>query len=83
LLVRAGLREVLAALWESGLRGEPATAHTRMSAPVAAVTALMGAPKSRVLPAMLQVQAQCRAGVWPQLLPEASCLTHHIFGNPS
>ena len=37
---RAGMREALAAMWESGLRGEPATADMRINARVAAVTAV-------------------------------------------
>jgi hypothetical protein len=34
------VREALTALWDSGLRGEPATAEMRINARLAAVTAV-------------------------------------------
>ena len=56
---RAGMREALAAMWESALRGEPATADLRINARVAAVTAVQEAPKSCAPPTMFRVRAQC------------------------
>ena len=76
---RAGLREALAAMWESGLRGEPATADLRLNARVAAVTAVQrGADIVRAAYDASGASAVRRAGVLQRLLREASCLTHHI-----
>ena len=61
---RAGLREALAAMWESGLRGEPATADMRINARVAAVTAVQrGAEIVRAAYDASGASAVRRAGV--------------------
>ena len=79
---RAGLREALAAIWESGLRGEPATADMRINARVAAVTAVQrGAEIVRTAYDASGASAVRRAGVLQRLLREGSCLTHHISAN--
>ncbi len=79
---RAGMREALAAMWESGLRGKPATAHMRVNARVAAVTAVQkGAEIVRAAYDASGASAVRRAGVLQRLLREASCLTHHISAN--
>jgi alkylation response protein AidB-like acyl-CoA dehydrogenase len=79
---RAGVREALAAMWESGLRGEPATADMRINARVAAVTAVQrGAEIVRAAYDASGASAVRRAGVLQRLLREASCLTHHISAN--
>jgi alkylation response protein AidB-like acyl-CoA dehydrogenase len=79
---RAGLREALAAMWDSGLRGEPATAEMRINARVAATTAVQrGAEIVRAAYDASGASAVRRAGVLQRLLREASCLTHHISAN--
>jgi alkylation response protein AidB-like acyl-CoA dehydrogenase len=79
---RAGLREALAAIWESGLRGEPATADMRINARVAAVTAVQrGSEIVRTAYDASGASAVRRAGVLQRLLRDASCLTHHISAN--
>jgi len=79
---RAGMREALAAMWESGLRGKPATAEMRVNARVAAVTAVHKAAEIvRVAYDASGASAVRRAGVLQRLLREASCLTHHISAN--
>jgi len=79
---RAGMREALAAMWESGLRGKPATADMRINARVAAVTAVhKAADIVRVAYDASGASAVRRAGVLQRLLREASCLTHHISAN--
>ena len=79
---RAGMREALAAIWESGLRGEPATADMRINARVAAVTAVQrGAEIVRAAYDASGASAVRRAGVLQRLMREASCLTHHISAN--
>ncbi|MBF6571719.1 MAG: hypothetical protein IVW54_23000 [Candidatus Binataceae bacterium] len=79
---RAGMREALAAIWESGLRGEPATADLRINARVAAVTAVQkGAEIVRIAYDASGASAVRRAGVLQRLMREASCLTHHISTN--
>lgn len=76
---RAGLREALAAVWESAVRGEPATADMRIDARVAAVTAVQqGAAVVRAAYDAAGASAVRRSGVLQRLLREASCLTHHI-----
>jgi hypothetical protein len=67
-------------MWESGLRGEPATADVRINSRVAAVTAVQrGAEIVRA--AYDASGAVRRAGVLQRLMREASCLTHHISAN--
>jgi len=79
---RAGMREALAAMWESGLRGEPATADMRINARVAAVTAVhKGAEIVRMAYDASGASAVRRAGALQRLMREASCLTHHISAN--
>ncbi len=79
---RAGMREALAAIWESGLRGEPPTADLRINARVAAVTAVQkGAEIVRIAYDASGASAVRRAGVLQRLMREASCLTHHISAN--
>lgn len=79
---RAGMREALAAMWESALRGEPASADARVNARVAAVTAVQkGAEIVRTAYDASGASAVRRAGVLQRLLREASCLTHHISSN--
>ena len=79
---RAGLREALAAVWESAVRGEPATADMRIDARVAAVTAVQqGAAVVRAAYDAAGASAVRRSGVLQRLLREASCLTHHISAN--
>jgi len=80
---RAGMREALAAMWESGLRGEAATADLRVNARVAAVTAVhKGAEIVRIAYDASGASAVRRAGVLQRLMRDASCLTHHISANP-
>ena len=82
LACRAGMREALAVMWESALRGEPATAEVRINARVAAVTAVQrGAEIVRAAYDASGASAVRRAGVLQRLLREASCLTHHIAAN--
>ena len=79
---RAGLREALAAVWESALCGEPATADMRIDARVAAVTAVhRDAEIVRAAYDASGASAVRRSGVLQRLLREASCLTHHISAN--
>jgi indole-3-acetate monooxygenase len=79
---RAGLREALAAMWESGLRGEPATADMRINARVAGVTAVQrGAEIVRAAYDAAGASAVRRGGALQRLLRDASCLTHHISAN--
>lgn len=79
---RAGLREALSKIWESALRGEPATAEMRIAARVAAVTATQrGAEIVRIAYDASGASAVRRAGVLQRLMREASCLTHHISAN--
>jgi alkylation response protein AidB-like acyl-CoA dehydrogenase len=79
---RAGLREALGAVWESALRGRPATAEERVTARVAAVTAVQrGAEIVRTAYDASGASAVRRAGVMQRLLRDASCLTHHISAN--
>jgi indole-3-acetate monooxygenase len=79
---RAGLREALKAMWESGLRGEPATADMRINARVAAVTAVQkGAEIVRAAYDTSGASAVRRAGVLQRLMREASCLMHHVSAN--
>jgi alkylation response protein AidB-like acyl-CoA dehydrogenase len=82
LACRAGMREALAAMWESAMRGEPATADARINVRVAAVTAVhRGAEIVRAAYDASGASAVRRAGVLQRLLREASCLTHHISAN--
>ena len=79
---RAGLREALQAVWESGLRGQPATPEMRVEARVAAVTAVHRC--AEVVRAAYDVSGASairRAGVMQRLMREASCLTHHVSAN--
>jgi indole-3-acetate monooxygenase len=79
---RAGLREALAAIWETALKGEPATADMRIAARVAAVTATQrGAEIVRAAYDVSGASAVRRSGVLQRLMREASCLTHHISAN--
>jgi alkylation response protein AidB-like acyl-CoA dehydrogenase len=79
---RAGVREAITTVWESGLRGEPATAEMRVNARVAAVTAVhQGAEIVRAAYDAAGAGAVRRAGVLQRLLREASCLPHHISAN--
>ena len=79
---RAGMREALAAIWGSALRGEPATAELRINARVAAVTAVQkGAEIVRAAYDAAGASAVRRAGVMQRLLRDASCLTHHVSAN--
>jgi alkylation response protein AidB-like acyl-CoA dehydrogenase len=79
---RAGLREALQAVWESGLRARPATSEMRVTARVAAVTAVhRGAEIVRVAYDVSGASAIRRAGVMQRLMREASCLTHHVSVN--
>lgn len=79
---RAGMREALVAMWESALRGEPASAEARVNARVAAVTAVQkGGEIVRIAYDASGASAVRRAGVLQRLLREASCLTHHISSN--
>ena len=79
---RAGLREALAAVWESGLRGKAASTELRIGARVAGVTAVQrGAEIVRAAYDASGASAVRRAGVLQRLMREASCLTHHISSN--
>lgn len=79
---RAGMREAMAAMWESALRGEPASAEARVHVRVAAVTAVQkGSEIVRAAYDASGASAVRRAGVLQRLLREASCLTHHISAN--
>ena len=79
---RAGVREALTAVWNSGLRGEPATADMRINARLAAVTAVQkGTEIVRAAYDASGASAVRRAGVLQRLLRDASCLQHHISAN--
>lgn len=79
---RAGLREALATIWDSALRGEPASPEMCVNARVAAVTATQrGAEIVRTAYDVAGASAVRRAGVLQRLLRDASCLTHHITAN--
>ena len=60
-LVRLSHRRArsVTAVWDSGLRGEPATAEMRINARLAAVTAVQKCTEIVRAPTMLQVRAQC------------------------
>lgn len=82
LACRAGMREALSAVWETGSRGEPATADMRINARVAAVTAtLRGTEIIRTAYDVSGASAVRRTGVLARLMREASCLAHHISAN--
>jgi alkylation response protein AidB-like acyl-CoA dehydrogenase len=79
---RAGLREALGAIWETALKGEPATADMRVAARVAATTATQrGIEIVRAAYDLSGASAVRRTGVLQRLLREASCLAHHISAN--
>ena len=79
---RAGLREALTAIWDSALRGEPATTAQRLDARVAGVTAVQrGAEIVREAYDASGASALRRSGALQRLLRDASCLTHHISSN--
>jgi len=79
---RAGMREALTEIWESGLRKEPATAELRINARVAAATAVhKGAEIVRAAYEVSGASAVRRSGTLQRLLREASCLPHHISVN--
>lgn len=79
---RAGMREALAAIWQSGLRGEPASAELRLNMRVAAVTATQrGAEIVRTAYDAAGASAIHRGGVLQRLLRDAACLTHHVTGH--
>jgi alkylation response protein AidB-like acyl-CoA dehydrogenase len=78
----AGVREALTAVWDSGLRGEPATADMRINARLAAVTAVQkGTEIVRAAYDASGASAVRRTGVLQRLLRDASCLQHHISAN--
>jgi indole-3-acetate monooxygenase len=82
LACRAGMRETLTEMWESGLRKEPATAGLRINARVAAATAVhKGADIVRAVYDISGASAVRRSGTLQRLMREASCLTHHISVN--
>jgi hypothetical protein len=69
-------------VWDSGLRGEPATAEMRINARLAAVTAVQKC--TEIVCAAYDASgasAVRRAGVLQRLLRDASCLQHHISAN--
>lgn len=79
---RAGLREALIAIWETALRGQPATTDMRLAVRLTAVTATQrGAEIVRAAYDVSGAGAIRRAGVMQRLMREASCLTHHISAN--
>lgn len=79
---RAGLREALTAIWDSALRGEPATTAQRLDASVAGVTAVQrGAEIVREAYDASGASALRRSGALQRLLRDASCLTHHVSSN--
>ena len=79
---RAGLREALAAVWDSGLRSEPASQALRLNARVAGVTAVQrSAEIVREAYDAAGASALRRSGPMQRLLRDASCLTHHISSN--
>ncbi|WP_370152828.1 acyl-CoA dehydrogenase family protein [Ferrovibrio sp.] len=81
---RAGLREALAEIWDSALRGVPATAEQRLAARLAAVTATQqGAAIVRTAYDAAGAGAIRRGGVLQRLLREAACLTHHVTASPA
>jgi alkylation response protein AidB-like acyl-CoA dehydrogenase len=76
------VREALTAVWDSGLRGEPATAEMRINARLAAVTAVQKCTEIvRAAYDALGASAVRRAGMSQRLLRDASCLQHHISAN--
>jgi alkylation response protein AidB-like acyl-CoA dehydrogenase len=78
------VREALTAVWNSGLRGEPATAEMRINACLAAVTAVQKCTEIvRAAYDASGASAVRRAGVLQRLLRDASCLQHHISAKPS
>lgn len=82
LACRAGMREALAVIWESGLRNEPATAEMRVNARLAAATAVhKGTDIVRAAYDVTGASAVRRSGIMQRLMREASCLIHHISVN--
>ena len=82
LACRAGLREALTAVWDSGLRGESATTAQRLDVRVAGVTAVQrGTEIVREAYDASGASALRRSGALQRLLRDASCLTHHISSN--
>jgi alkylation response protein AidB-like acyl-CoA dehydrogenase len=78
---RAGMREALNAVWESGLRGEPASAEQRLNIRVASVTAVQRCAEIvRTAYDTAGASAIHRGGVLQRLLRDASCLIHHVSG---
>ncbi|MEO6362569.1 MAG: acyl-CoA dehydrogenase family protein, partial [Caldimonas sp.] len=79
---RAGLREALDAIWDCGLRGQPASATLRLNARVAGVTAVQRcAEVVREAYDASGASALRRSGALQRLLRDASCLTQHISSN--
>ena len=80
---RAGVRQALAAIWEAGLSGRPATIGMKMDARLACVTAVrQGEWIVRTAFGLAGAAAVGRAGVLQRLLRDASCLIHHVSVNP-
>jgi alkylation response protein AidB-like acyl-CoA dehydrogenase len=79
---RAGMREALAAIWDTALLGEPATPDMRIAVRLAAVTATQrGAEIVRAAYDVSGAGAVRRSGVLQRLMRDACCLTHHISAN--
>jgi alkylation response protein AidB-like acyl-CoA dehydrogenase len=79
---RAGLREALRSVWDSAVRGEPLSSEQRVSARVAAVTAVHRSTEVvRAAYDIAGASAIRRGGVLERLMREASCLSNHISVN--
>jgi alkylation response protein AidB-like acyl-CoA dehydrogenase len=79
---RAGLREALRDIWHAALRGEAPTDEARLTARVAAVTAVQRCTEVvRSAYDTVGASAIRRSGVMERLMRDASCLTHHAIAN--
>ena len=79
---RAGVVTALEAIWDCGLRGQPATAEMRINALLSCVTAVhQGEHIVRAAYGLAGASAVRRTSVLQRLLRDASCLIHHVSSN--
>ncbi len=79
---RAGLREALRDIWDLARRGQMPGDEARITARVAAVTAVQRCAEIvRSAYDTVGASAIRRSGVMERLMRDASCLTHHVIAN--
>jgi alkylation response protein AidB-like acyl-CoA dehydrogenase len=79
---RAGLREALRDIWDVARRGQAPGDEARITARVAAVTAVQRCAEIvRAAYDTVGASAIRRSGVMERLMRDASCLTHHVIAN--